>query len=351
LDQEADLWAVSANGFPFGVVEVKRPNLNGSSIMNNPGMLGQLLDYMKLTQSFYGLVDVYGIFTDYNEWRIVWISEGLGDRELYCSPVYSRISKELPKAVVTFLCKISEQTSNVNVGNVKLWDDARPYVQLSNDGWLWSVKPQNTNLSLIPPNCRSEKFFLLRDYYGGTDGKVWLAASQQGNLCVLKFLKDVTVEDTQTLVEKEVAMWHKMGIMETFACELNKTWAIVMPYAFHCMKNDDGGDAKCCLTLNKWYARDITVLHEEELEIAHYKEVAEIVQGLVPSEVLHDAIMSFAKKMLVQEDVEWRHVAVIPKFKKGEFVKLIPSFIDLGRVALSETFEEAYALMTNHNLL
>ena len=64
-----DITLVKRLGIPVGVVEVKKP---AKGIMDNKQVLGELYDYMEQVENFYGLEQVFGILTTYEEWRVCW---------------------------------------------------------------------------------------------------------------------------------------------------------------------------------------------------------------------------------------------------------------------------------------
>ena len=55
-----------------GVIEVKLP---GKDIMNSKTLHGQTYDYMTRLHSFHGLVNVFGLATTYEQWRVYWLPE------------------------------------------------------------------------------------------------------------------------------------------------------------------------------------------------------------------------------------------------------------------------------------
>lgn len=74
----ADMWILANRGIPIGVVEVKRPptTRHSHSVLDNENVLGQLFDYMKRLENFFGLQNIFGILTNYESWRLCWFAEG-----------------------------------------------------------------------------------------------------------------------------------------------------------------------------------------------------------------------------------------------------------------------------------
>lgn len=351
LDYDPDLWAVSINGFPYGVVEARRSNSNGASIMGDEKKFGQLLDYLNITRAFYGVKRLYGILTDYNEWRICWITESdpITERTIHCSPIYTRDSPLLARAIITYIVMIVQQSSSIDIGSIKLWDNSRPYVKFLEDKWIFASKPRDTQLTLVPPRKNSTDFYLLRDYYGGTDGRVWLAASNSGHICILKFLRDD--ENEEELIDQEINNWRAAGISTAFKCRLNRRYAMVLPYAYHCITSDDHNIPQFCLTLSKWSKYNLIVKHDDdEKDVLFHEEAMRLVQELKPAEVLQKCVETLAKNLMVQDDLEWRHVAVLPVIENGVLQSLVPIFIDLGRVRKVDSVEAAEMEMLSAKL-
>lgn len=61
------------------------------SVLDNENVLGQLFDYMKRLESFYGLQHIFGIIIDYVYWRICWL-----DTLESCNYAFSGTLPEIP---------------------------------------------------------------------------------------------------------------------------------------------------------------------------------------------------------------------------------------------------------------
>jgi hypothetical protein len=70
FELRADIWVVTSKMVPIGVVEVKKPD---EGIMASERVHGQIYDYMLRLQSFFGLKNVFGIVSTYEQWRIYWL--------------------------------------------------------------------------------------------------------------------------------------------------------------------------------------------------------------------------------------------------------------------------------------
>ncbi|CAN0211480.1 unnamed protein product, partial [Ectocarpus fasciculatus] len=306
---KADIWVICCNGYPVGAVEIKKPRKDKSSAstFHHPKVQGQLFDYMLRIRSFHGLRHVFGIMTDFEDWRICWLPDsdeaalatelsyslhtdnidvGCADaRVLHGSEIYSGRTENttpmLATALVSVLRKMDYGKNSLDVRKMLLLSDQRSYIFLNSQSWFWtslsSTKLRKIrdrkSFSLVPPRSCS-KFILLRDYHGGADGRVWLVASaSSGNLAVIKFhrrMKDRDTGQDRAAVKQEVAVWKACGISSVFVCTLNSRPAIVMPFSFHyCQK---------------------------------------ALLDLDPRNVLRECATRMATAKYVHEDIEWRHV-------------------------------------------
>ena len=64
-----DLCVLLMDMYLVGVVEVKKP---GCNVLDQPTVLGELLDQMLLVEGFYGIGPVIGILTTADEWMMSW---------------------------------------------------------------------------------------------------------------------------------------------------------------------------------------------------------------------------------------------------------------------------------------
>jgi hypothetical protein len=238
-----DISVIKAFGIPVGVVEVKKP---GEDILSNGAVLGELYDYMKQIVNFYGLKEVFGILTTYEEWRICWLdnaeSKKLAGREPEelvepqspskdpesksegKSPPGLTPSKQLEKIhaleeieedvleepdvekddtkremICTRVWGVDENVFNL-VGSA-LWKmnsadfcktsigPAQMVIEVTEESFFWCKRPkpaldENLKWSKVP---NAAKVLLLEDLGVGHSGRVWLVCSRSGLVGVLKF--------------------------------------------------------------------------------------------------------------------------------------------------------------------
>lgn len=177
----------------------------------------------------------------------------------------------------------------------------RPYIAMTKSSWQWeSVKWSATfqpNYKVMP-STQPNKLYLVDDFGGGRDGRVWLAVTKKGEMCVIKF--DHT--GNREALEKEAKHWqHIWGKKEVQVITLCGRPALMMPY----MKPiEDWNDA-------------------------------EIKKAIV------EAAEIMARKGLVHNDLTRRHVGFASPVKKGAKTEVV--FFDLRDVT---EMDETEALNT-----
>jgi hypothetical protein len=366
---KADFWVISANGFPVGAVEVKKPDRHQNGVTEEM-VLGQLFDYLMRIRTFHGVKNLFGIVTDFETWTICWpqdsstmaaadddcFVDAMMDpattikRELCVSKKYSSQDKEMAQAVVSVLMKM--KSSSQRVDTVPLLSRTRSYIQLCPATWYWSSGITATELSFKPPASHTKSFYLLRDFHGGSDGRVWLACSDSGKLAVIKFFKldkDRAINtNDKVLAQREMQRWRRCGFNEVFVARLAGRHGLIMPFGFHfkvgknCVEVDD-----------KWWISK----YEPAGAIRYFEEFFNTVSQAAPATVLQNCIDVCVKKNLVHDDMEWRHVAIFPVIKEPLLcgkprLSLKYCFIDLGRMTVKPTAKAAQeVMMTRKNIL
>ena len=409
----SDILSISCNECPVGAVEILKPIRYSSteSTFNSTKVQGKLLDYMLSIRSFHGLRYVFSIITDCDNWRICWLpdsddaalatdlSYSTGDnknidvssisskcstgrstksRVLHGSQIYSSQSETslplLATALVSVLCKMNHTKHSVDLRMLRLLSAQRTYVFLNKKSWFCtsfnSKKLQYIHrkqcFSLVPPSSAGN-FILLRDYHGGADGKVWLAASvPYGNLAVIKFhhrMKETGPAEEMETIKDEVKVWKACGITTVFSCTLNSRPVIVMPFAFHCKLDATGRpvfittpDSSSGAVVASTTSTD-TGTHTgsgTDSGIEFLQECQTALLDLDPCNVLQQCADRMAKALYVHEDIEWRHVAVTPLFTRSHswasrwawgFDGFACTFIDYGRVSTAPDQTTAAARM------
>jgi hypothetical protein len=372
-DLKAHIWIISVNGYPVGAVEIKKPSKKGAaSTMNNSTVQGQLFDYMMRIRSFHGLRHVFGIMTDFEEWRICWLPDTDGaagatdltykldsdnididaasNRVLHCTGILTGNSNEtmpsLAMSLVSVLSKMNYGKKSVDVGKMCLLSNDRSYILMDKNYWFWTRLHSNDmksirksmEVSLLPPGGGTRRYILLRDYHGGADGRVWLAAgASNGQLAVIKFLRRVKSrpkDDESKRMKREIDAWRACGISSVHSIPLGGRPAIIMPFSFHC-NIDSSGRPSFIQSPDSWSGYPTL----DKSNILFLADCQEALRGLDPCVVLRECVSRMAKAKYVHLDIEWRHVSVTPIFKRSlssllrkRFVGFVSTFIDFGRI-------------------
>jgi hypothetical protein len=316
-----DIWVVTiGKGIPVGVIEVKKPD---EKIMSSELVHGQIYDYMIRLQSFHGLKNVFGIVTTYTAWRVYWLpntdpvaaadvidegvsvtdakqteeeTEGSGSIEsseeiattrlLYGSPVYSWDNKGLPLVLGSVLKKMYHSDTET----VKRIDPNRPYITMTKDAWLWEKVKWGRNFTLdykTMPSGQPKKLFMLEDFRGGVDGRVWLACTGLGEMCAIKFDHD----NNKEALELEAKNWQEIwGMKSTQVIELGGKYALMMPYV---------------KPIENW-------------------EDPQVRKAVIK------ATRKMAKLGRIHRDLDPRHVGMITPMKKGDPITVV--FFDLRQI-------------------
>jgi hypothetical protein len=316
----------------------------------------------------YGIRYVFGIVTTMKEWKIVWLpdsSDAAGaenldypkntevdvdiceKRELCISKTYSVTkSLELSTCITSVLKKMHNGVGDRLI--LPLLDNIRTFIELSKQTWRWTTVTSPPKYTLYPPEETTDKFHLLRDYHGGSDGRVWLAAAVgSGRLAVIKFL---CTEDAESQASLEANVWQTLGF-SAYSCQLMGKFCVVMPYALHVKVYD--GTPRLISSLNCWTSTDDILDNYKSKEIKFYQELIDQIEEANDSiqDILRNAVKFVSSKLVCHDDLEWRHVALIPKFAKNSEAKnsedeiilngYQATLIDLTRSRIVETAEEA----------
>lgn len=352
---------ISFNGYPVGAVAVNKPEtltkrcLPPFRARKMKSRYGQIFDYLMRIRSYHGVRFVFGIVTDFEEWRICWLpdSESLAlsndpnfiptepildvkigeKRHLQISrPYYATHTKPLAYALYFLLYKVQLVANLVNP--VPFLSKNRSYIVMKERKWVWRSNITTEEVSFIMPDQTIKEFYLLHDFHGGADGRVWLAGqAKTGAMVVIKFPQ----EDELQTVRKEVSYWHRVGFPEVYHLKLANRQAIIMPFAFHYKKSEETSEI---VIDDTWWSKETN----SSLPIKDFDEALKEALTIDPKEALEICIQIFSSAKLVHDDIKWRHVALFPRYEdllSSKKVVLKPCFIDLSRVEEQETEEQA----------
>lgn len=117
------------------------------------------------------------------------------------------ISYDDPTLIVSLLSIIQKMYCSPHDPVAEI-SNIRPYIILNNESWQWGKvawKSNKLNRHKLPSqSCK--KYILLKDLRGGADGRVWMACSSSGLVCVLKFGRlDASVFDSKELMSGAIS--------------------------------------------------------------------------------------------------------------------------------------------------
>ena len=274
---------------------------------------------------FHGLHHIFGITTTYEKWRFCWFPESDAcaasadidfiakqqnqnlqqiPEELHGTEVFSYNHPDIPKLLTSIIYKMykSPWSNSTKIHN----DPSRPVIVLTPDQWQWKKSPLPEILSYDKvPNSNNTRFLLLQDLGQGADGHVWLATSESGCVCVLKFPKG-SFGATSTKLDAQIEAEHK-------------NWIEAQPWI-----------------ANK--IRIVSLLQKKVLMMPFVTLFKEKPHESFVLEKVKSAIGVLAKNGIVHEDLRWRHVGTY----QDEIV-----FIDLARLRTKVDAKEATDAMLN----
>ena len=306
---------------PIGVVEIKMASsTRATPALSKERILGQVFDYLVHLKNYTGRKDVFGILTTYHQWRVIWLPESdeaarsttttavnhiqgpiaqlpsdppnwsnpdqpnqlpsipplqlqkgvQPERHLHGTSIIEWNDPDLPHILLSAIQKMRSSPMNP-VSYSELCTD-RSYIYVAKDGFQWESVDEEVIPSIegkVPSHFQHA--FLLADLGGGGDGRVWLACTKSGEVCVLKFSKK---GDEQRL-EKEKQVWKETWNCDVIVKQLNDRPVLVMPWVKPCSEEE---------------------YHRDEVQVA-----------------VRDAIRTMASAGYMHDDLHWRHVGLYKK--------------------------------------
>jgi len=135
------------------------------------------------------------------------------ERKLIASEPLASDSARLPMLLISVMHKMNMSPINPVVEI----DKHRSYIFMNREQWMWKKitwKKAVLNRHKLPLPSASQ-FVLLKDLSGGLDGRVWMACTTSGLVCVFKFANIFpldTPSHQQSRLEHEIEFHKKMGV-------------------------------------------------------------------------------------------------------------------------------------------
>jgi hypothetical protein len=372
-----DYWVIKINdGRPLAVVLIKSPTTQRSTrtvqkrnILDDPHTVGQAIDYMLALRSFSGQRDVSCIATTLQDFQFHWlqgsdpfvtpdklpISSGQGEVELgpqarvaSSSKIYPHYAPDLLKTLATIIikayCSTHEPVHTVHA--------QRMYILLDAEGWRWhrlsgaeaaSISAEINGCLNASAECCSH-FLVLKALCHRGDRKVWLTITGGRSPC-LAVIKQCS---SRAEAEGEAATWKAVNSCDAaFSTRVSGYWSVVTPLVIP-LRENTVGEFTFKFDLRNWCAvNDVIVGSLPD----NLRQLSEDMQAMAPlykevREVAIQAVERAALQRVVHEDLEFRHIALLPVLGgDGRLQSLVPVLIDFGRVRTVATVVEAGEIM------
>ena len=328
-----DVVIFKKKGVIVGICEVKQPSMKRDDLSHST-LRDQMGNYCQVARNCLGLLMPIGIMTTYNEWKICWLSSAdnianattMEDIQNLNVSVTGAEAEDHPKfhetdvfrydnpALIEALVSAVIKMNNVPIAPTRtiLQQDEggrRKFgcANISSSTFIWSVLPSEVSkLSFELPAPQSKNYYLLQDFHGGADGRVWLSMNGKGRLCVLKF------SSSPDLLSGEAKIWNEVWGISARNIRLLDSPAMLMPFVFHgCILP---GNRVGFRPLGSWLSGEFNVdsiLNNAEVDADFdRKSVTEYYND--PDKVAREALQVLAHAGYQHNDLHWRHVALLP---------------------------------------
>ena len=353
-----DLCVLFMGMYLVGVVEVKKP---GCNVLDEPTVLGELLDQMLLVEGFYGMGPVIGILTTAEEWVVSWFpvdTKTLGsvpDEQHKAS-----FSTPLKPASATRGCsppggtpsqksgKIHELEDTEDIGDISGDDDAEGELSKQMERLLCTTEVVNIRTD---PNC------VLRLVCSALKFMAMSCTGHRPNLsrCLLKFHKDNSAVTFHPMSFEEVYStvnfdkFPSKNVKTLVALEdlgrgsTGKAWlcvTVTKPHSTVCVLKFDNKHARSENLRREWamwsllYPEFLHMVRVEQwsgadaLVMPHFSTVLQQERDLYKDELLEVLHKKFEKNGKVHRDVRWRNIGTY-KSSGGKVVVVIYDLHDV----------------------
>ena len=335
-----------------GVAQVKVPGSNMDDIY-------QIVDYMVDLRNSFNVRFVFGVYTTYKEWKILWFEDSQeaaccdsidqydklclagsaneymineGTLKIFQSKLYQFSDPELIECLATLLYKVS-MTPVYNP--TKFIDERSRYVYATSKSIQYKYLPKNLKYFKydMPPQ-QTLNFYILSYFHRGGDGRVALVTSESGNLAVVKFLhQDGDLNDLQNALSDEKNRWQNLWQVQCRVVELNGQLGLLMPFCMPFNQHRFNNFQFSSLQIwNKSSSKNEYGMLSEELESCVNTQLLDVYQK-EPLLAAKEALSVVSEKSCSHMDLSLRHVALLPKWNRQSCVYDFQAIlIDLTRV-------------------
>ncbi|KAJ3392393.1 hypothetical protein HDU92_008452 [Lobulomyces angularis] len=341
----------------IGICEVKKPSIGGNDLDNNK-LYTQINNYMQELRYTYGTKYVIAIITTYNEWRICWYSNvnniaksrteseilkhirydkdsypyNIDENTLYLSECYKHNDPSIAQILTSCIHKMYV-THNETPENIKFKEFKFKYIEVNQSKMYWKSLPETLqHFTYQFPRENINGFYLLKKYHDGRDGRAWLSCSDNGNLVVLKLSSINNSTSAEEMLNNESKYWNDIWDCNTYVTKFDKDNTLIMPFAFQCIKNIEGKIYfKSPEVWNKNETKkdilNFDYMLENKLNLFDVDKIKSYIDN--PMTVAREALTVMKEKGFRHDDIEWRHVALLPIKVNDNNWTVKPIMIDL----------------------
>lgn len=367
-----DLWLLTTNKIPFLAIEVKKPQ---PGILDDPKVIAQITQYMRLYRCFRGLCHVLGIVTTLTEWKIVWLPDcdEYARSTTLASPQNFEISEDAvvnnsvsgtqtitgsdPKVhhyISSVILKAFYGATRYQLHHLTIPKRLVACVNQSTLSWKRLKWQQNNKFCFsLPGKTTPLNFYLLEDMSHGAHGRLWIVTSPTSTslykVFVMKvfatekvstkrshemFEQNTATETGNKVFYAEASCWRALhfDFRQITICGSD---ALLLPYAI---------TAKSSSEWNLSFLMNIRDFMDANL----VEQIQVYLQQHFPRAVAINAIETVSNAGILHEDIKWEHVAVVPvpvfEQKKLVHYEFRSTFIDYGNSKFTHS-EEARAEM------
>jgi hypothetical protein len=359
----ADLRVIDAFGRITCVVVVKSPVSDGvqqptKHILDNVEVLGRAYDYVLELQNYYGQRDIFVILTTMKDWKLTWLPQCSGPaatstlppkeewgaasdalpvlptaREICSTGVLSHDDPRLIRLLLSAVAKCAASPLHP----VPVLCVTRLYITLTAAEWRWvrmtpdTVSDFNDRISFAQKKVMepTTEYTVLKSMIEGSDHNVWtVIAGQPPAVCVVK--QTDTVDDA----EYEAEIWRTVNQSPNAYCaQVANKPSMVMPFAFPAV--EVGCVVKFSYDAHSWTAEGEAARCSVPTRLT--QEIATVQQQVAERGLSNVrtaaalAIERLAAHGVQHNDLEWRHVAILPVYEGGVIVDVLPVLTDFER--------------------
>lgn len=332
-----------------GVVEIKVPGSNLEDIY-------QIVDYMVDLRNSFNVRYVFGVYTTYEEWKILWFEDSQeaaksdskahydqlclagsaneyaitkGTVKILQSKTYLFNDPELIECLVTLLYKVSMTPIS---NPTKFIDERSRYVYATAKSIQYKALPSSlAYFKYAMPPKQTRNFYILSYFHRGGDGRVALVTSESGNLAVIKFLyQDGDLDALRKALSDERNRWETFWQVQCRIVDLNGQSGLLMPF---------------CMPFNQHRCKFSSLQTWNKISFNYeYDDLSEELEGHVNTQQLdayqkcpllaaNEALSTISTKLSSHMDLSCRHIALLPKWNSQKGVYDFQAIlIDLTRV-------------------